>query len=80
MEITARKNFQAALLMMLGITLLSSNDVIMKLNSEELGIGQLLFIRGLIAVVIFSLTIRLTGKPIIAEVAFSKLILLRAFC
>lgn len=66
--------------MMLGMTLLSSNDVFMKLSSEHLGIGQLLFIRGSIAVAIFSLAMRITGKPIIAEVAFSKWILLRAFC
>lgn len=65
---------------MLGMTLLSSNDVFMKLSSEHLGIGQLLFIRGSIAVAIFSLAMRITGKPIIAEVAFSKWILLRAFC
>lgn len=66
--------------MMLGMTLLSSNDVIMKLSSENLGIGQLLFIRGLLAVVIFSLAIRTTGKPIIADAIFSKRIILRAFC
>lgn len=65
---------------MLGMTLLSSNDVFMKLSSEHLGIGQLLFIRGSIAVAIFSLAMRITGKPIIAEVALSKWILLRAFC
>ena len=66
--------------MMLGMTLLSSNDVFMKLSSEHLGIGQLLFIRGSLAVAIFSLAMRVTGKPIIAKVAFSKWILLRAFC
>lgn len=80
MEITAGKNFQAALLMMLGMTLLSSNDVIMKLSSENLGIGQLLCIRGSLAVVIFSLAIKMTGKPIIAEAVFSKRIVFRAFC
>ena len=66
--------------MMLGMTLLSSNDVIMKLSSEELGIGQLLFLRGMLAVIIFSFVIKITGKPIIAGVAFSKRILLRASC
>ena len=65
---------------MLGMTLLSSNDAIMKLSSETLGIGQMLFIRGLIAVAIFSLALRISGKPIIAEAAFSKWILLRALC
>ncbi len=66
--------------MMLGMTLLSSNDVFMKLSSEHLGIGQLLFIRGSLAVAIFSLAMRSTGKPIITKAAFSKWILVRAFC
>ena len=66
--------------MMLGMTLLSSNDAIMKLTSETLGIGQMLFIRGSIAVVIFSLALRVSGKPVIAEATFSKWILLRALC
>lgn len=65
---------------MLGMTLLSSNDVFMKLSSEHLGIGQLLFIRGSLAVAIFSLAMRSTGKPIITKAAFSKWILVRAFC
>ena len=80
MKTTLTNNAKAALLMMLGMTLLSSNDAIMKLTSETLGIGQMLFIRGSIAVVIFSLALRVSGKPIIAEVAFSKWILLRALC
>jgi len=66
--------------MMLGMTLLSSNDVFMKLSSEHLGIGQLLFIRGSLAVAIFSLAMRSAGKPIITKAAFSKWILVRAFC
>ena len=65
---------------MLGMTLFSSNDVFMKLSSEHLGIGQLLFIRGSLAVAIFSLAMRSTGKPIITKAAFSKWILVRAFC
>ena len=48
---------------MLGMTLLSSNDAIMKLSSETLGIGQMLFIRGLIAV---------AGLILIAIIAVGK--------
>lgn len=77
---TLTNNAKAALLMMLGMTLLSSNDAIMKLTSETLGIGQMLFIRGSIAVLIFSLALRVSGKPVIAEATFSKWILLRALC
>ena len=77
---TLTNNVKAALLMILGMTLLASNDAIMKLSSESLGVGQMLFIRGLMAVAIFSLALRICGKPIIADAAFSKWILLRALC
>jgi drug/metabolite transporter (DMT)-like permease len=77
---TLTDNAKAALLIMLGMTLLSSNDAIMKLSSETLGIGQMLFIRGLIAVAILSLALRINGKPIIADVVFSKWIVVRALC
>ena len=77
---TLTDNAKAALLIMLGMTLLSSNDAIMKLSSETLGIGQMLFIRGLIAVAIFSLALRINGKPIIADVVISKWIVVRALC
>jgi drug/metabolite transporter (DMT)-like permease len=77
---TLTNNAKAALLIMLGMTLLSSNDAIMKLSSETLGIGQMLFIRGLIAVAIFSLALRINGKPIIADVVISKWIVVRALC
>ena len=80
MKISLNDNIKAAFLMMLGMTLLSSNDVIMKLSSENLGIGQMLFIRGVIAIVIFSLVIRISGKPVISKVIFSKWVLLRALC
>ena len=67
MQLAQRQNVKAALLMMLGMTLLSSNDVIIKLGSENLGIGQLLFIRGMLAVAIFSIVIKVAGKPVIPD-------------
>jgi drug/metabolite transporter (DMT)-like permease len=80
MKISLNNNIKAAFLMMLGMTLLSSNDVIMKLSSESLGIGQMLFIRGVIAIVVFSLVIKISGKPVISKVILSKWVLLRALC
>ena len=52
----------------------------MKLSSENLGIGQMLFIRGVIAIVVFSLVIKISGKPVISKVIFSKWVFLRALC
>ena len=42
-------NSKAALLMVFSMLLISANDVILKLASDDLGVGQLVFIRGLLA-------------------------------
>ncbi|NKB61344.1 MAG: EamA family transporter [Gammaproteobacteria bacterium] len=57
-------NVKAAFLVVLGMMLISSNDAIMKVASEHLGIGQLLFIRGLLAMVIFSAVIKIKGMSL----------------
>ena len=80
MQSTRNKNVKAAFLMMLAMVLLSSNDVFMKLSSEHLSIGQMLFIRGVFAVTVFSIAIRLTGRPVINRAARSKWVVLRALC
>jgi len=66
--------------MMLAMTLLSSNDVFMKLSSAHMGVGQMLFIRGLFAVAVFSFALRVTGRPVISQSARSKWVVLRALC
>ncbi len=75
-----RNNLTAALLVMLAMLLISSNDVIMKLESEHLGIGQLLFVRGLLATIIFSLLIKLSGRPIWPRATLSRWNGYRALC
>lgn len=73
-------NIRAALLVVLGMSMISSNDAIMKLSSVELGVGQLLFVRGILAVILFSLYIVLTGRPLFPAAFFSRWNGLRAFC
>lgn len=80
MQSTNSKNVRAAFLMMFAMVLLSSNDVFMKLSSEHLSIGQMLFIRGVFAVTVFSFVIGLTGRPVINRAARSKWVVLRALC
>lgn len=80
MQSTRSKNVRAAFLMMFAMVLLSTNDAFMKLSSEHLGIGQMLFIRGAFAVTVFSIAIRITGRPIINRAARSKWVVLRALC
>jgi len=80
MQSTKSKNVRAAFLMMFAMVLLSSNDVFMKLSSEHMSIGQMLFIRGVFAVAVFSFAMRLTGRPVIIRAARSKWVVLRALC
>jgi len=77
---TATNNIRAALLVMAGMAMISSNDAIMKLSSEQLGVGQLLFVRGVLAVVLFSVYIRLSGRPFLPLAFYSRWNALRAFC
>ncbi len=51
-------------MVVLGMVLISSNDAIMKLRSEDLGVGQLLFIRGSLAMLIFAVLIKASGKSL----------------
>ena len=71
---------KAALLVIMGMTLISSNDVLMKLSSEHLGVGQLLFLRGSLAVVFFSILIKSTGRSLNPRVFMVRVNLLRASC
>lgn len=75
-----RQNVVSALLVILGMAMISSNDALMKLSSDELGVGQLLFVRGSLAVILFSLFIKLSGKPILPRQVFNRWNGLRALC
>ncbi|MGI9319188.1 MAG: DMT family transporter [bacterium] len=75
-----KQNVAAALLVILGMAMISSNDALMKLSSTELGVGQLLFVRGSLAVILFSLFIKLSGRPLFPRRAFSRWNGLRALC
>lgn len=66
--------------MMLAMTLISSNDVIVKLTSQSLHIGQLLLIRGCAACLIFALVIKFSGRELFPPLMFSQTNLLRASC
>ena len=73
-------NVRAALLAILGMALISSNDVIVKLSSEHLGVGQLLFVRGTLGVLFFSVLIKTSGRSLDPRVFLVKTNVLRATC
>lgn len=71
-------NVKAALLIVLAMAMISSNDAIVKTASERLSIGQILFIRGALACLILGTIIRLSGRPLFVSSLFSRANLLRA--
>ena len=74
------KNLQAAAIMALGMTLISCNDAITKYMSQSLGIGQLLFFRGLVAMIILITIIKLIGQPVFTPLFFDRWNLIRGGC
>ena len=73
-------NIKAALLVMLAMTFISCNDAIIKTMTESLGIGQVLFIRGSIACLLFFSILKFRKMPVFPKPAFSKINLGRACC
>ena len=71
-------NIKAAALIVLAMAMISSNDAIVKTVSEELGIGQILFIRGTMACLILGMMINFSGRPLFPKNLFSRVNLLRA--
>lgn len=73
-------NVKAALLVMLAMTLISCNDAIIKTMTESLGIGQVLFVRGSIACLLFVSILKYRNMPLIPKLALSRVNLSRASC
>ena len=77
-SVPMNQNFKAAGLIMLAMTMISSNDAVVKTASESLSIGQILFVRGAFACVILGAVIRLSGRPLVPAKSLSRVNLLRA--
>lgn len=71
-------NIKAAGLLMLAMTMISSNDAFIKTASESLGIGQILFLRGTMACMIMAAIIKLSGRPLLPRASLSRINVLRA--
>jgi drug/metabolite transporter (DMT)-like permease len=71
-------NIKAAVLIMMAMAMISSNDAIIKSASDSLSIGQILFVRGTLACLILGTVIKMTGRPIFPRSGLSRINLLRA--
>ena len=73
-------NFRAAVMVVAGMAMISTNDVILKLSRADYGVGQILFVRGVMAVMLFALIIRIRNKPLYVPQMFQGRSLGRAIC
>ena len=65
-------NIKAALLVVVAMTMITTNDAIVKHLTQAFDIGQIMFIRGLLVCVIFAGFLQVSKKPIISKRAFHR--------
>jgi drug/metabolite transporter (DMT)-like permease len=72
-------NLRAALFVVVAMTLITTNDAIVKHITEVFNVGQIMFLRGLMICVIFSVVMLLRGQPVFRRSSLHRWNLLRAF-
>ena len=65
-------NIKAALLVVVAMTMITTNDAIVKHLTQVFDIGQIMFIRGLLVCVIFAGFLLVSKKPVISKRAFHR--------
>ncbi len=65
-------NIKAALLVMAAMAMITTNDAIVKHLTHIFGIGQIMFIRGIVVCLIFATFLRAAGKPIFSRRVFHR--------
>ena len=65
-------NIKAALLVMAAMAMITSNDAIVKHLTQVFGIGQIMFIRGMVVCLIFATFLLASGKPIFSRRVFHR--------
>lgn len=72
------QNFKSALFMMLSLSLFTCGDAIIKFLSDDLPIGQILFVRGILVCLLFSLLLTCKRQQILPKEAWNRWNLLRS--
>jgi len=71
-------NIKSALFMVLSLALFTSNDAIIKFLSDDLPVGQIIFLRGVLVCVLFSILLTFKKQQIIPTAAWNRWNLLRS--
>jgi len=72
------ENIKSALFMVLSLALFTSGDAIIKFLSDDLPVGQILFVRGIFVCFLFSLVLKYKKQQIIPAAAWNRWNLLRS--
>ena len=70
-------NLKAALWIMVGMAMITTNDAIVKYISEAFGIGQIMFLRGLLVCVVFAAVMLYKRQPVFNRNSLHKWNLIR---
>jgi len=65
-------NIKAALLVMFAMSMITTNDAIVKHLTQAFGIGQIMLIRGLLVCIIFAAFLKASNKPVISKKSFHR--------
>ena len=72
-------NLKAAVFIVVAMTLITTNDAIVKHMTQVFNIGQIMLLRGALIVVIFACVMRLRRQPVFTRQSLHRWNLLRAF-
>jgi drug/metabolite transporter (DMT)-like permease len=71
-------NLKAALFVVVGMSMISTNDAIVKHITQVFYVGQIIFLRGAVICIIFAMVMRLRGEPVFNRQTLHRWNLLRA--
>jgi drug/metabolite transporter (DMT)-like permease len=71
-------NLKAALFVVIGMSMITTNDAIIKHITEVFNVGQIMFLRGALICVIFACVMRLRGQPVFQRRSLHRWSLYRA--
>ncbi|MDH5355751.1 MAG: DMT family transporter [Gammaproteobacteria bacterium] len=71
-------NIKAALLVVIAMTMITTNDAIIKHLTQVFEIGQIMFLRGLLVCIFFVVIMRVKKQPVIVKAAFHRWNFIRA--
>lgn len=71
-------NIKAAILVVIAMTLITTNDAIIKHLTQVFEIGQVMFLRGFMICILFSLVMLIKKQPVIVKASFHRWNIIRA--